>query len=386
MEGTLDQIFSHCEETIADLSFPTVRRWKQHHPGGKVVAYFPVYAPVELIQACGLLPVGLNGGGDRVDLHHADARFGSFICSIVKTTLEMGLTGVLEPFDGFLFSGICDSARNLCFVLKRNLPELYVDFLHLPHNPMTDAGSAFLTHEYERVQKNLERLSGQSATEDRLWQAIKEHNENRRLIRHLFDCRVASPHLIRAWEAYVVLRMGNFLPVTDHSSLLRRVLDQLPTRQMKPRDSLRVIVEGSFCEQPPLDLIRLIEEAGCYIVDDDFLLGRRWFLEDVPAEGSPLEALAESYLNRSVASSVRHDWRRPRHQVLVEKVRRYRADAVILLIAKFCEPAYFDYVLYKRELEREGIPHLLLEFEEKMFTFERLRTELETFVESLIFA
>ena len=46
---------------------------------------------------------------------------------------------------------------------------------------------------------------------------------------------------------------------------------------------------------------------------------------------------------------------------------------------------YFDYVLYKRELEAAGIPHLLLEFEEKTFTFERLRTEVETFVESLLF-
>lgn len=385
-EDTLDHIFSRCEETIADLSFPTVRRWKEEHRGGKVIAYFPVYAPVELIQACGLLPVGLNGGGDRIDLHHADARFGSFICSIVKTTLEMGLTGLLQPFEGMLFSTICDSARNLCFVLKRNLPDMYIDFVHLPHNPTTDAGVAFLTREYERLRENLERLSGQSATEDRLWRAIEEHNENRRLSRHLSECRAESPHLIRAWEAYVVMRMGNVLPVTEHSALLRRVLEHLPSRQAKPRDSLRVIIEGSFCEQPPLDLIRLIEEAGCYIVDDDFLLGRRWFLDDVPTEGSPLQALAESYLDRSVASSVRHDWRRPRHRVLVEKVRQRRAHAVIFLIAKFCEPAYFDYVLYKRELEREGIPHLLLEFEEKMFTFERLRTEVETFVESLIFA
>ena len=38
-----------------------------------------------------------------------------------------------------------------------------------------------------------------------------------------------------------------------------------------------------------------------------------------------------------------------------------------------------------KELEREGIPHLLMEFEEKLFTFERLRTEVETFVESLLF-
>jgi benzoyl-CoA reductase/2-hydroxyglutaryl-CoA dehydratase subunit BcrC/BadD/HgdB len=82
---------------------------------------------------------------------------------------------------------------------------------------------------------------------------------------------------------------------------------------------------------------------------------------------------------------VRHDSRKPRHKELIEKVRRRKADAVILLIAKFCEPALFDYVLFKEELEKEGIPHLLMEFEEKMFTFERLRTEVETFVESLLF-
>ncbi len=35
------------------------------------------------------------------------------------------------------------------------------------------------------------------------------------------------------------------------------------------------------------------------------------------------------------------------------------------------------------EVEAAGVPHLLLEFEEKMFTFERLRIEVETFVESL---
>jgi benzoyl-CoA reductase/2-hydroxyglutaryl-CoA dehydratase subunit BcrC/BadD/HgdB len=43
-------------------------------------------------------------------------------------------------------------------------------------------------------------------------------------------------------------------------------------------------------------------------------------------------------------------------------------------------------VLFKKELEEVGIPHLLLEFEEKTFTFERLRMEVETFAESLLFA
>jgi benzoyl-CoA reductase/2-hydroxyglutaryl-CoA dehydratase subunit BcrC/BadD/HgdB len=36
-------------------------------------------------------------------------------------------------------------------------------------------------------------------------------------------------------------------------------------------------------------------------------------------------------------------------------------------------------------VDEMGLPHLLLEFEEKLFTFDRLRTEVETFVESLVF-
>jgi benzoyl-CoA reductase subunit C len=374
-----------CEEIIYDLSFPTVKKWKAEHPGQQAIAYFPVYAPVEIIHACGMLPVGLNGAGDRLDIQHADAKFGSFICSIVKTTLEMGLTGHLEPFDGMLFSSICDSARNLCYVMKRNFPGLFVDFLHLPHNPNTPASREFLKGEYRRLKTSLEQMNGMRVDDDELLRSIEIYNENRALLRRLYTVRDEQPHLIRTSELYSLARAGNFIPVEEHMELLWSALNDLSEREAKPRDSIRVVVEGAFCEQPPLDMIKLIEEAGCYIVDDDFSLGRRWFYEDVPTDDDPLAALAGSYLNRSVYSSVRHDFRKPRFKELIEKARRRRADAVIFLIAKFCEPADFDYVLFKQELEKEDIPHLLLEFEEKSFTFERLRTEVETFVESLLF-
>ncbi len=382
---TVEMTFERCAEIITDLNFTEVRQWKAAHPGSRAIAYFPVYAPVEIIHACGGLPVGLNGAGDRLDIQNADARFGSFICSIVKTTLELGMTGHLEPFDGILFSSICDSARNLCFVFKRNFPEQYVDFLHLPHNPGSAAAKEFLQGEYRRLQGHLEKLSGREATTAALNEAIGLYNQNRALLWQLYRFRAQSPQLLHTWELYSLMRAGNFLPVETHNDWLSGALREVAGRTAKPRDFLRIVIEGSFCEQPPLDLIRLVEEAGCYVVEDDFILGRRWFTEDVPVDGDPLGALAESYLDRAVYSSVRHDPRRPRHKELLERVKRSRANAVILLIAKFCEPAYFDYVLYKRELEAAGIPHLLLEFEEKAFTFERLRNEVETFVESLLF-
>jgi benzoyl-CoA reductase subunit C len=381
----MERTFARCQEILSDLNLGEVTRWKDSRPGGKAIGYFPVYAPVEIMHAAGMLPVGLAGAGDRLDIQYADARFGSFICSIVKTTMELGLTGHLKPLDGLVFSSICDSARNLCFVMQRNFPELYLEFLHLPHNPNSPASVDFLAAEYRRLADNLERLGDVQVTPDGLRSAIQLYNRNRQLVRQLYRLRTSQPHLLGAWESYLLVRAGYFLPVEEHNPILEEALAALPTRALKPRDSLRVIVEGAFCEQPPLDLIKLIEAAGCYVVDDDLALGRDWFLDEVQLEGDPLSNLAEAYVHQARYSSVRHDFRHPRWEELAKKVRQTRADAVIFMIAKFCEPAYFDYVLFKKKLEEMGIPFLLLEFEEKMFTFERLRTEVETFVESLVF-
>lgn len=381
----LERTFDNCKDIVEDIGFAPVRAWKQSHPGRQAIGSFPVYAPCELIHAAGMLPVGLAGAGDRLDIQYADARFGSFICSIVKTTTEMAMTGHLDCFDGLLFSTICDSARNLCFVLKRTHPQMYIDFLHLPQNPSSPATVDFLAGEYRRLVAELERLGDHKVPEEAVRHSIALYNQNRALIRQLYSFRRQSPHLLAAWESYVLIRAGNFLPVEEHTAMLKDVLAQLPARSGKRRDSIRVLVEGSFCEQPPLELIRLLEQAGCYIVDDDFALGQNWFSEDVPSGGDPGTALAEAYCNRSVYSSVRHDFRQPRWMGLADKVRRCSADAVIFLIAKFCEPAYFDFVPFKQKLDELGVPHLLMEFEEKLFTFDRIRTEAETFVESLIF-
>ncbi len=182
-----------------------------------------------------------------------------------------------------------------------------------------------------------------------------------------------------------MLRALTMAPPEDGLAWLDTLLAELPRREGRPRDRLRVVVEGAFCEQPPLGLLEVLEEAGCYVVEDDFLLGWRWFTGDVATEGDPFERLGTAYVNQAVPSSTRHESRQHRADGLIEKVRRARADAVVFMPAKFCEPALFDYVLMKQGLERAGVPHLLVEFEEKMWTFERTRNEIETFVESMLF-
>jgi len=382
---SITPIIEQCRARLEDTELGSVRQWKAQHPGGKAVGCFPVYTPVEIIHAAGMLPVGLFGGGTTIELANADARFQSFVCSIAKTTLEMGFQARLKPLDGLVFSSICDVARNLSSVVARNFPEFQVEYIHHAQNMTSPAAADYLESEFRRVQRNMEKLSGRAIGQDALAASLRLYNRVRGLLRRLYEIRRESPQLISTVELYVLVRSGTLVPPEEHLRELEQVLDLLPARQGRPKDRIRVVIESAFCEQPPLDLLQVVEDAGCYIVDDDLLTGWRWFVEDVPEDLSPLRALAESYIRRSVYSSVRHDGPRPRTAGLVEKVRRAGAQAVIFMPAKFCEPALFDYPLFRVALEEAGIPHLVVEFEEKMWTFERTRNELETFVESMLF-
>jgi benzoyl-CoA reductase subunit C len=174
------------------------------------------------------------------------------------------------------------------------------------------------------------------------------------------------------------------MPREEHNEILRSALAEIPNRTGRRQDRVRVVFEGGFCEQPPLDMLQLIEEA-CYIVDDDLLLGMRWIDQDVPETGDPLHALAESYLERSTYSPVQHDDRKPKEEMLLRRVEDSGAAAVILAAAKMCEPGLDEQVAYQKTLETKQIPFLLLDFEEKMTAFERMRMEVETFVESILF-
>jgi benzoyl-CoA reductase subunit C len=380
-EAVLDECRALTEQPLGAVA----RQWKETHPGGRAIAAYPVWAPAEIVHAAGMLPLALLGGGASVELTHADARFQSFVCSIAKSSLELGFQGLVDGVDGFVFSNICDVARNLSSIYARNFRGAFVEYLHLPQNSTSPGVAPYLAAELRRLAAGLEQAFGAAVTEPALAGSIETYNRLRERLRALYALRIAEPHALATTELYAVVRAAALSPPEDSVARLDALLAALPGRPARPRDRLRVVVEGAFCEQPPPGLLEVLEEAGCYVVEDDLLLGWRWFTSDVPGGGDPFEQLGLAYVDRAVASSTRHESRAHRAAGLLEKVRRARADAVVFLPAKFCEPALFDYVLMKQGLDREGIPHLIVEFEEKMWTFERARNEIETFVESLLF-
>ncbi len=374
----LDQVLYECRELLEDEEYPTVKRWRD--AGGKVLGHFQVYFPEEIAHAAGLLPFKIRGA--PVDTVHADSRFGSYLCSILKTSLEIALSGAVE-LDMFVTHPICDAARNLAGVFGRNF-EYPCQILYLPQNANSRHAPSYLRDEYDRLKKTIEDMAGTSVSDDDIRGSLEVFNENRRLLRDLYSTKRDTPWAISADEAYVLVAVGGMVPREEHNELLKAVLPAIADRPARRQDKLRVVYEGGFCEQPPLDLIRSIGRS-CYVVDDDLLIGLRWILEDVPTDGDPLLNLATAYLESSSYSPVQHDLRKPKERMLLERIRAADAQAAIITAAKMCEPGLEEQVAYIQALEREDIPYFVSEFEENMTGFDSLEIQLETFLENILF-
>ena len=88
----------------------------------------------ELIHAAGMLPFGIIGGGDRVEIIKGDAYFQSYICHLPRSVVELGVSGRLDVLDGVLFPSICDVIRNLSGMWQLLFPSLYVKYLDVPQD------------------------------------------------------------------------------------------------------------------------------------------------------------------------------------------------------------------------------------------------------------
>lgn len=374
----LDQALSLCRELVEDTEFPTVRRWREN--GGKVLGHFQVYFPEELAHAAGMLPVKLRGAS--MERKRADAHFGSYLCSIIRSSLELTLTGAI-PLDMFVTHPICDVARNLAGVWGRNF-SYPCQILYLPQNPNSAYSAQYLRDEYRRVLNVIEQVAGKQVTEQDLRNSIAIFNENRALMHQLYAIKRETPWLLSVDEAYVLISTGGMMPREEHNALLKYVLPLIQARTVKKQDKIRVVFEGGFCEQPPLDLLRVIGQS-CYVVDDDLLIGLRWITGDVPTERDPLMNLANAYINQSSYSPVQHDLRKPKEKMLLERIRNSNAQAVIITAAKMCEPGLEEQVAYSKKFDELNMPYFISEFEEKMTAFDHIQIQLETFVENILF-
>lgn len=381
---SVQEVVKRCEALFEDLEFNAVKQWKAAQPGRKAIGYLPIYVPREIVHAAGMLPVGIFGGGDQLEVIQGDAYYQSYICRIPRSTVELGLTGKLDCLDGMLFPSICDVIRNLSGMWQIMFKDKYVKYFDLPQNYDDSTGGAFYRHEMQTLRDDLERIAGRKITDEDLKRSIAVYNENRKAVRELYRYRAQKPWQAPTSEVYLVLRAGCVLPPEDHTILIRDYLRETEQQKRPQRDNARVILTGSFCEQPPLGLIKSIEMAGCYVVDDDFQLIHSWLLDDVDLQKPPMEALSEAFLHRSVSTSSKYDEKKAdKGQFLLRQVKTRGAEGVIFAAPSFCDPALLERPMLQEILAKHKIPYTAFKYAENTGQMAPIREQAGTFADSI---
>ncbi len=380
----VQQILERCQTLFDDLHFNAVKQWKAAVPGRKAIGYMPVYVPRELIHAAGMLPVGILGGGDQLEVIQGDAYYQSYICRIPRSTIEMGLTGRLDCLDGMLFPSICDVIRNLSGMWQLLFKDKYVRYIDVPQNYEDGIGGKFYMEEMQILREGLAKLGGQEISDDAINASIAVYNDNRAALRELYTYRAAKPWQAPTSEVYLVQRAGMILPPEEHTQLVRDYITATDSVARPKRDNARVVINGTFCEQPPLSLIKSIEMSGCYVVDDDFMLVGRWLLEHVPTNGNPLEELSKAFLHHSATTAAKYDVTREEKGVfLMKQVKTMGAEGVIFAASSFCDPALLERPMLQDVLTQHKIPHTAFKYSENTGQMAPIREQAGTFADSI---
>ena len=382
-ETTLDALVGRAEALYRDYRLGAVRDWKAR-TGGLAVGYMPIYVPRELLHAQGVLPVGLMGGRDDLEIIKGDAYYQSYICHIPRSTIELGLNGSLDCLDGMLFPAICDVIRNLSGMWQMLFPGMLVRYLDVPQNFDRDLGGRFYRDDLEQLARDLAARGAAPLDADALRHSISLYNEDRRLVRELYALRGRAPWKVPTHELYMVLRAALVLPVEESTALFRTYLELVThddTR--KPLDQARVLLTGSFCEQPSIGLIRTLERAGCYIVDDDFVQIHRFIQSDIPVDGDPVENLVVAFLTDAMASPTRYVETGVKGDDLIRRAEEGGAEGILFCAASFCDPALLDQPMLVKAVERRGFPWTAFKFSENSGQFQVIREQAGTFADSI---
>ena len=360
--------------------------------GKRIVGYLSMHVPLELIEALGMVPFRITGDL-REPVTEADRGLPAAFCPYMRSVLDLALKGRLGFLDGFAMAHPCDAQEKTVRVVASFVDFPFTHFLDVPstvHGYAVD----YFRDQVRDFARCLEAFAGREMSPEDLARAIALYNEQRALVRELYDLKRSRPPALSGVETLQVILAVQSLPVAEGNDLLRGVIAEAVARDPgEPDERTRVLVWGSVIDDPAY--IEVIESSGADVVTDDLDEGTRPYLTDVSPDGDPFRALAERYLRgvptaRTFLDAGQGTHKRDnltdleaRYGYLRRHIEGWGVDGVILQSVRYCDPHGYELVDVMDYLEHLGVPGIYVEHNYSEGALAPLRTRVEAFIETL---
>lgn len=365
---------------IAEQPYDKLNKRKEE-TGIKIVGCLPMYVPEEIIHAAGALPIVLQEGDEPITLGHSKIQ--SFFCGIVRSITDLALKSKLNFLDAVVSPEIDLPINGLANILQINM-SVPVYRIYQPPFPEKSTTPALLLREIKKFKSSLEGLTGQEITDERLKHSIEIYNENRSLLRELYEVRKKKPGILNSIQVRSIVMASMLMLKEEHNQLMENLLSKLKTQNPSSKNKVNLVLSGSVCEAPPIDMLSMLEEAGTVIVNDDIYTGARYFCADIKVgNGSLLDAIVKRQLTWPIPCPTKIDEGKDWGDYLVDLVKSSKARGVIHLVVKYCQPHEMYYPYLSKRLAKAGIPDLKLEFEHETISMGSTKTRIQAFMEMI---
>lgn len=344
--------------------------------GKKVIGCMTYFCPEELVYAGGMVPFGLWGA--EIQVSEAKRYLPAFICSILQTTLELGIRGTYDRLTAVMIPIVCDSLKGMDGNWRYGVKKVPVIPIAHAQNRKTEAGIAFTASQYKKVKERLEELSENTITDTAITDAVRVYNERRAVMRRFINVSRNHPGLLSPSARSAVFKSSYFMDVKEHMSKVLELTELMEKSPVKVYSGPKIVTSGIIADNS--GLLKILDECGIAVIDDEVTHESIRFRTDIPHTDDPIIGMARQ-MGEIEGCSVLFDPAKYRGTMLIDLVKQSGADGVLFVQTKFCDPEEYDYVPLKRMLDKSGIRSIQVEIDQQASNNEQARTAIETFCE-----
>ncbi len=373
--ATVEEILAQLEEAARN---PQIAIAQAKAEGKKIVGCAPYFAPVELVHAAGMHPVELWGGGRITGTGRIYYR--AFFCSLLFTLFVRALDGSYDDLDAVIVPTTCDGLRNLEENWKFARPEANViDFVQ-PVVRDTFESRHYMRSQLRHVAAKLEEVSGSPISERAMRETFVVYNRQRQAMRRFSEVAAQHADVITPQARQAVYAAARSMAVETHTELVEQLVTGLEGLPAYDFPGVKVLLTGILVDSLPL--LDMLFKNNIAVVGDLTITESARFASDIPGKVDPYDSLAAIWENVK-GVSVALDPKKQRGDMLVELAHERGADGVIACIVKFCEPEEFDVPVLQKQMDRAGIPLLVIDLESQETASEQAGTRIQAFAEMI---
>lgn len=354
--------------------------------GRKAVGTYCAYSPFELIEAAGAIPLCLCGTKEK-PIPEAEKDLPRNLCPLIKSSYGFAITDTCPFFyfsDFLIAETTCDGKKKMYELMNRIKPMV---ILELPQKPGDEDAKKHWLAEIKKTKAALEEQLGVEITQEKLKEAIRLMNEERKTLKDLYAYCKLPQSPISGLDVHIVLASKGFqVDRKDYLEKVRDLMKELDQRIEEGKficqaDAPRILVTGCPTGNGSEKVLRLVEEAGGLVVCQESCNGYRPLDLLVDDEKDPLEAIAEKYLAIPCSCMTPNTSRLD----LIEKlIKEYKVDGVIDLTWQACH-TYNIESFQVRELVKGKLemPFLHIESDYGESDLQQLKVRIDAFLEML---